>query len=75
MVCTQNIVGDIVCETLVLLCRKDIIGVILVKELALVDPDDAVPVTSLRLRPIPFLPAHTKMYDLLHLFQVLPLSV
>ena len=40
------------------------------KELALIDPDDALPVTQLTLRKLPHLMADTPMYDLLHLFQV-----
>lgn len=49
-------------------------GAFMVKELALVDPEDAIPVTSLRLRPVPFLDASTPMYDMLTLFKVRPTS-
>eukprot|EP00884_Botryococcus_braunii_P005986 jgi/Botrbrau1/15389/Bobra.43_2s0017.1 len=49
--------------------RSDIVGVLLVKELALIDPEDALLVANLRLRPIPFLDASTPMYDMLTLFK------
>ena len=47
------------------LCRQDIKGLVLVKELALVDPEDGVQVSQQRLRGIPELRADIPMYDLL----------
>ena len=45
--------------------RQNIKGLVLVKELALVDPDDGVLVSQQRLRGIPALRADIPMYDLL----------
>lgn len=42
-------------------CRKDISGVVLVKELALVDPEDGLKVSSQRLRALPALRADMPM--------------
>lgn len=49
--------------------RTDLLGVVLVKELVLLDPDDRVRLDSMRIRPVPFLGTDTPMYDLLRLFQ------
>ncbi|KXZ48422.1 hypothetical protein GPECTOR_28g830 [Gonium pectorale] len=49
--------------------RKAIIGLILVKELVLVNPADVTPVSALRLRELPRLAADTPMYDMLKLFE------
>lgn len=49
--------------------RSQLLGVVLVKELVLLDPDDNVKVDSMRIRQVPFLPASIPMYDLLRLFQ------
>ena len=46
-------------------CRKNIKGLVLVKELALVDPDDRMEVREQRLRGLPALRADIPMYDLL----------
>ncbi|KAL3148860.1 hypothetical protein ABBQ32_001734 [Trebouxia sp. C0010 RCD-2024] len=56
------------------ICRPDnrqrVIGLILVKELALVDKAAHTPVSSLKMRSLPFLHATTPLYDLLRLFEV-----
>ncbi|KAG2489018.1 hypothetical protein HYH03_012456 [Edaphochlamys debaryana] len=49
--------------------RKALIGLILVKELVLINPADMLPVSSLRLRELPRLAADTPMYDMLKLFE------
>ncbi|KAK9798173.1 hypothetical protein WJX73_006777 [Symbiochloris irregularis] len=49
--------------------RHDIQGLVLIKELALVDPRDNLKVTSQRLRGLPALRADIAMYDLLKVFQ------
>ncbi|KAG2437901.1 hypothetical protein HXX76_005517 [Chlamydomonas incerta] len=49
--------------------RKAIIGLILVKELVLINPGDNTPVSALRLRELPRLAADTPMYDMLKLFE------
>jgi metal transporter CNNM len=49
--------------------RKAIMGLILVKELVLINPADNTPVSSLRLRELPRLAADTPMYDMLKLFE------
>ncbi|GLI66609.1 hypothetical protein VaNZ11_010530 [Volvox africanus] len=49
--------------------RKAIIGLILVKELVLINPADNTLVSSLRLRELPRLAAETPMYDMLKLFE------
>ena len=46
------------------------IGLILVKELAMVDKAAHTPVSTLKMRSLPFLRANTPLYDLLHLFEV-----
>lgn len=45
------------------------IGLLLVKELVLIDMFSNIPVSALSMRPIPQLRADTAMYDLLKLFQ------
>lgn len=50
--------------------RQKVIGLILVKELALIDKAAHTPVSSLKMRSLPFLRASTPLYDLLHLFEV-----
>lgn len=49
--------------------RKAVIGLVLVKELVLIDMFANIPVSALSMRPIPQLRADTAMYDLLKLFQ------
>ncbi|KAG2449851.1 hypothetical protein HYH02_005374 [Chlamydomonas schloesseri] len=49
--------------------RKSIMGLILVKELVLINPGDNTPVSALRLRELPRLAADTPMYDMLKLFE------
>ena len=50
--------------------REKVVGLILVKELALIDKAAHTPVSSLKMRSLPFLRASTPLYDLLHLFEV-----
>ena len=50
--------------------RQKVIGLILVKELAMVDKAARTPVSTLKMRSLPFLCANTPLYDLLHLFEV-----
>ena len=50
-------------------CREAVIGLVLVKELVLIDIFANIPVSALSMRPIPHLRADTAMYDLLKLFQ------
>ena len=47
------------------MCRKDIIGLLLSKELVLVDPANTVYVRDIPLRDLPRLSADTPMYDML----------
>ena len=49
--------------------RTKIIGIVLVKELILIDPNANQPVSSLEIRHIPHLLAETPMYDMLRLFK------
>ncbi len=57
------------------LCRKDIIGIILVKELVqelLIGPfthEGPRPIAELRMRSLPMLYADMALYDMLHLFE------
>ena len=55
-------------------CRKEIIGIVLVKELVqelLIGPsqDRVRPITELRMRSLPMLYADMALYDMLHLFE------
>ena len=56
-------------HVLVMLGRHKVIGVILVKELAMVDKSAKTPVSSLKMRSLPFLRGNTPLYDLLRLFE------
>lgn len=51
--------------------REDIIGLIIVKELLLLDPDAEIPVlsTKVKLYALPRMDATTSMYDVLNIFQ------
>ncbi|GAX79404.1 hypothetical protein CEUSTIGMA_g6845.t1 [Chlamydomonas eustigma] len=49
--------------------RLDIVGVILAKELVLIDPSDNKVVRDLNIRELPRLSADTPMYDMLTLFE------
>ena len=49
--------------------RAKIIGIILVKELILVDPNANQPISSMKIRHVPHLLAETPMYDMLRLFK------
>lgn len=48
--------------------RQHFVGLLLVKELVLLDPEDCVPITQAALRPVPYVDANLAMYDLLALF-------
>jgi metal transporter CNNM len=50
--------------------RRHILGILLVKELLLVDPRAKVKVSDLKIRSLPHLPAGTPMWDLLKLFEI-----
>ena len=49
--------------------RRDLVGLILVKDLVLVDMQAGTKVSNIRIRNLPFLRADTPMYDLLKVFQ------
>lgn len=49
--------------------RTKIIGIVLVKELILVDPNANQPISSMKIRHVPHLLAETPMYDMLRLFK------
>ncbi|KAI8803827.1 hypothetical protein BJ742DRAFT_827581 [Cladochytrium replicatum] len=49
--------------------QKNIIGVVLVKQLVIYDPDDAVPVRDLKIRRLPRVLANTPLFDMLHVFE------
>ncbi|KAJ2890627.1 hypothetical protein IWW38_004032, partial [Coemansia aciculifera] len=49
--------------------RTDIVGVLLVKSLILLDPDDAVPVRDVRIASIPLVTPDVSLYDILNAFQ------
>ena len=53
-----------------LVSRHKVIGLILVKELAMIDKAAHTPVSTLKMRSLPTLHATTPLYDLLHLFEV-----
>lgn len=50
--------------------RKNILGILLVKELLLIDPRAGVQVKDLKVRSLPHLPAETPMWDMLKLFEI-----
>ncbi|KAJ2817366.1 hypothetical protein IWW50_006193, partial [Coemansia erecta] len=49
--------------------RENIVGVLLVKSLVLLDPDDAVPVREVRIAGIPFITPDVSLFDILNAFQ------
>ncbi|KAJ2000515.1 hypothetical protein GGI04_004119 [Coemansia thaxteri] len=49
--------------------RTDIVGVLLVKSLILLDPDDAVPVRDAKIASIPLVTPDVSLYDILNAFQ------
>lgn len=51
------------------LCRTKLRGVILIKELALHDLSEGIPVTRLHIRTLPYVRADTAMYDVFKVFQ------
>ena len=57
-------------DHVVIFCdRPNIIGLILTKDLLNYVLEDSVPISSMRMRPLPRLSAATPMYDMLKLFQ------
>ena len=56
-------------QTFLVACRKEILGLILVKELITIDQSKGLPLSHVRMRSLPFLRGDTAMYDLLKLFQ------
>ncbi|KAI9342899.1 hypothetical protein BDR26DRAFT_801615, partial [Obelidium mucronatum] len=49
--------------------REDIIGVVLVKQLILLDPEDAVPVYRSRIGRLPRVKRDTPLFEILHVFE------
>ncbi|KAH6568416.1 hypothetical protein BASA83_003820 [Batrachochytrium salamandrivorans] len=49
--------------------RHTVIGVVLVKQLIVFDPEQQIPVKSIRIRPLPRVLAHTPLFDMLHIFE------
>ncbi|KAJ2355500.1 hypothetical protein IWW50_003309, partial [Coemansia erecta] len=49
--------------------RENIVGVLLVKSLILLDPDDALPVREARITGIPLVTPDVSLYDILNAFQ------
>jgi len=49
--------------------RGEVVGMLLAKELIMVDPARRLPVASLQLRSLPHLRADTRLYDILRLFE------
>ncbi|KAJ1928196.1 hypothetical protein IWQ60_002274 [Tieghemiomyces parasiticus] len=49
--------------------RRNIVGVLLVKSLILLDPDDAVPLRRLKINRIPAVTTKTSLFDILNIFQ------
>jgi CBS domain-containing protein len=49
--------------------RQNVIGVLIVKQLLLVDPDDATPIREVMINPIFRVSKETLLFDLLHLFE------
>lgn len=49
--------------------RSNIIGVVLVKHLVLFDLDDAMPLSNLNLRKLPYVSADTSLFEMLHVFE------
>ncbi|KAJ2805003.1 hypothetical protein H4R20_002272 [Coemansia guatemalensis] len=49
--------------------RDNIVGVLLVKSLVLLDPDDCTPVRDATIAPIPLVTTLTSLYDILNAFQ------
>ncbi|KAI8914516.1 hypothetical protein EDD86DRAFT_186428 [Gorgonomyces haynaldii] len=45
------------------------VGVVLVKQLILNDPDDKIPISSLRLRRLPRVHVDTALFEMLHIFE------
>ncbi|KAJ2491071.1 hypothetical protein IWW37_002628 [Coemansia sp. RSA 2050] len=49
--------------------RSNVVGVLLVKSLILLDPDDAVPVRDIKISAIPLVTPDVSLYDILNAFQ------
>ncbi|KAJ2803465.1 hypothetical protein H4R21_002028 [Coemansia helicoidea] len=50
-------------------CREDIVGVLLVKSLVLLDPDDGTTVRDAKIEPVPLVTTDVSLYDILNAFQ------
>ncbi|KAJ3416661.1 hypothetical protein HDV05_000491 [Chytridiales sp. JEL 0842] len=49
--------------------QEDIIGVVLVKQLVLLDPDDETPLTDIKIGRLPRVRSETPLYEILHVFE------
>ncbi|KAJ1964698.1 hypothetical protein IWQ62_002859 [Dispira parvispora] len=49
--------------------RDNVVGVLLVKALILVDPDDCIPLRKLKINHIPSVTTKTSLFDILNIFQ------
>ncbi|KAJ1734522.1 hypothetical protein LPJ72_002310 [Coemansia sp. Benny D160-2] len=49
--------------------RQNIVGVLLVKSLILLDPDDCAPLTQAKINSIPRVTVNTSLFDILNIFQ------
>ncbi|KAJ1560122.1 hypothetical protein HK405_008159, partial [Cladochytrium tenue] len=49
--------------------RENIIGVVLVKQLVLLDPDDATPLSELKIGRLPKIRVDTPLFEILHVFE------
>jgi metal transporter CNNM len=49
--------------------RNAILGTLLVKQLLLIDPEDEMPLSSLKLRKLPRVCSDTPLFDMLHVFE------
>ncbi|KAJ1657761.1 hypothetical protein IWQ61_002885 [Dispira simplex] len=49
--------------------RDNVVGVLLVKSLILVDPDDCIPLRKLKINHIPSVTTKTSLFDILNIFQ------
>ncbi|KAJ8323544.1 hypothetical protein QVD99_006909 [Batrachochytrium dendrobatidis] len=49
--------------------QHTVIGVVLVKQLIVFDPDEEIPVRSIKIRSLPRVLAETPLFDMLHIFE------
>ncbi|KAJ1568867.1 hypothetical protein HK405_012861 [Cladochytrium tenue] len=49
--------------------RENVIGVVLVKQLVLLDPDDATPLSELKIGRLPKIRVDTPLFEILHVFE------